>query len=218
MSNVKTAIVPIIYVQLLFMSLNHTEVSFIYRYYYILLSLIIILKCIQADIARKRVTDVVQSYVIIYPCLCTPSYSVSTWRWSERLKYVVPLYCNKLTDNTESISYLLVNKQLALDGTYHIVVYTQRMPNMWVKIHPTFYCKFFSAAIMCCILLFLVFLYKFVWFSDYSGLSIVIVSWFQELLLYGLFCCQYLYLGQVTVNTLCKWMLFKKLSFLMWVW
>jgi hypothetical protein len=32
--------------------------------------------------------------------------------------------CNKLTDNTEAISYLLVNKLLALDCTYHIV-YTQ---------------------------------------------------------------------------------------------
>jgi hypothetical protein len=68
----QVAVVVIIYVQLLFISLNHTEVSFIYtyRYYYILLSLVIILKCIQADIARKRVTDVVQSYLIIYPCLC----------------------------------------------------------------------------------------------------------------------------------------------------
>jgi hypothetical protein len=41
------------------------------------MSLVIILKCIQADIARKRVTDVVQSYVIIYPCVCNYiSYSV----------------------------------------------------------------------------------------------------------------------------------------------
>jgi hypothetical protein len=71
MSNVKqVAVVHIIYVQLLFITLNNTEVSFIDRYYYILLSLVIILKCIQADIARKRVADVAQSYVIIYPCLC----------------------------------------------------------------------------------------------------------------------------------------------------
>jgi hypothetical protein len=61
----QVAVVPIIYVKLLFISLNHTEVSFIYRYYYILSPLVIILKCIQADIARKRGTDVVQFYVII---------------------------------------------------------------------------------------------------------------------------------------------------------
>jgi hypothetical protein len=66
----QVAVVPIIYVQLLFISLNHTEVSFIYRYYYVLLSLVIILKCIQADIARKGAIDVVQSYVTIYPSLC----------------------------------------------------------------------------------------------------------------------------------------------------
>jgi hypothetical protein len=47
----QVAVVPIIYVQLLFTSLSNTEISFIDRYYYILLSLVIILKCIQADIA-----------------------------------------------------------------------------------------------------------------------------------------------------------------------
>jgi hypothetical protein len=73
----------------------------------------------------------------------------------------------------------------------------------------------FIVAVLYCILPFLVLLYKFLGSSDYRHLNTVIVFWSAELLSLRLILLSVFAPQAVAVYALYKWVLFKKLSFLM---